>query len=117
MKHYSFEIPVEVFREWEWDDGDLRGSLFLNPFKSNGNRFPPFTPQNLRSLFEEYRYCMNHLQRRTFEDYLTVLLNTDSEELTPLSRDFLEEYSRSFLWKEHTLPDGSIYATITGVLW
>ena len=115
MKHYSFDIPVEVFRDW--DEDGLRGSLFLNPFKSNGNKFHPFTPENLRDLFERDRVYMNYLQRRTFDDYLSILLNINPEELSSLSRDFLDEYSRSFFWKERTLSDSSINATITGVLW
>jgi hypothetical protein len=115
MKHYSFDIPVEVFRDW--DEDGLRGSLFLNPFKSNGNKFHTFTPENLRDLFERDRVYMNYLQRRTFDDYLSILLNINPEELSSLSRDFLDEYSRSFFWKERTLSDSSINATITGVLW
>ncbi|MCP9909707.1 hypothetical protein KBZ15_07280 [Cyanobium sp. BA20m-p-22] len=115
MKNYSFDVPVEVFREW--DEDGLRGSLFLNPFKSNGNRFHPFTPENMRDLFERDRVYMNYFQKRTFDHYLSILLNTDPEELSFLSRDFLEEYLRSFLWKERILLDGSIHATITGVLW
>ena len=115
MKFYSFDLPVEVFRDW--DEDGLWGSLFLNPFKSNGNKFLPFTPDNLRNLFERDRMSMNYLQRRTFDDYLSILLNTDPEDLSSLSRDFLDEYSRSFLWKERTLSDGSVNATITGVFW
>lgn len=115
MKNYSFDVLVKIFRDWDGDGH--RGSLFLNPSKTNGNMFHPFTPENLRDLFELDRVYMNNLQRPNFDDYLSILLNMNPEELSSLSRDVLDEYSRSFFWKGRTHSDGSIHSTIKGILW